>query len=91
MACVGLIIKTYKMKSILSKIFFQSSEIDIDKAVNEIKHDLLLKLETELNTLCEQKAQINSQNELTNTGLFWLVSGKIEQTKKCIEIINKTI
>jgi len=41
--------------------------------------------------LCEQKSKINSQDELTNTGLFWLVSGKIDEVKKCIEIINKTV
>lgn len=56
-----------------------------------IKSALLLKMQQELDYFCEQKSQINSQDELTNTGLFWLVSGKIEQTKKCIDIINKTI
>lgn len=60
-------------------------------ALKDVKAELILKMETELNILCEQKAQINSQDELTNTGLFWLVSGKIEQVKKCIEIINKTM
>ena len=88
---MGLTINTNKMKTILSKIFFQSSEIDINKATNEIKEHLLIKLENELNLLCEQKSKINSQDELTNTGLFWLVSGKIEEVKKCMEIINKTI
>jgi hypothetical protein len=85
--CGGLTTNTSKM-SILKHINTLNTLQNKSKTM-EFKKQLLKKLEDDLTQLCEHKASLNQMDEMTNTGLYWLINGKIEQIKKDIETVKQ--